>query len=52
MAYIERVANETREAEFGICKIVPPKGWQPPFALDTEVSCVRAPVRGNLTHHG
>ena len=41
MAYIERVANETREAEFGICKIVPPKGWQPPFALDTEVSCVR-----------
>lgn len=35
MEYIDRIAPEGRE--YGICKIVPPKGWRPPFALDTEV---------------
>lgn len=37
MEYIEKIAVEAKE--FGICKIVPPLGWRPPFALDTEVSC-------------
>ena len=35
--YIERVAKESKDNEFGMCKIVPPEGWKPPFALDTEV---------------
>lgn len=35
MEYIEKIAQEAKN--FGICKIVPPLGWRPPFALDTEV---------------
>lgn len=35
MEYIESIALEAKE--FGICKIVPPEGWRPPFALNTEV---------------
>lgn len=35
MEYIEMIAMEAKE--YGICKIVPPEGWRPPFALDTEV---------------
>lgn len=35
MAYIEMIGKEAQE--FGICKIVPPVGWRPPFAIDTEV---------------
>lgn len=38
LEYIERIAKQAREHEYGICKVVPPKGWQPPFSLDTEVS--------------
>ncbi|KAK4703193.1 [histone H3]-trimethyl-L-lysine4 demethylase, partial [Phenoliferia sp. Uapishka_3] len=34
MEYIEHIAPEAKE--FGICKIVPPAGWRPPFALNTE----------------
>lgn len=33
--YIESIAPDARR--YGICKIVPPEGWRPPFALDTEV---------------
>ncbi|SCZ97679.1 BZ3500_MvSof-1268-A1-R1_Chr4-3g07364 [Microbotryum saponariae] len=39
MEYIEKIALEARE--WGICKVVPPEGWRPPFALNTEVSLGR-----------
>lgn len=35
LEYIEKIGWEAKE--FGICKIVPPEGWRPPFALNTEV---------------
>lgn len=35
LKYIESIRAEAEQA--GICKIVPPKGWKPPFSLDTEV---------------
>ncbi|RKP09517.1 JmjC domain, hydroxylase-domain-containing protein, partial [Thamnocephalis sphaerospora] len=34
MRYIARIRPEAEQ--FGICKIVPPEGWQPSFVLDTE----------------
>jgi histone demethylase JARID1 len=34
MAYIDSIAPEAKK--YGICKIVPPEGWQMPFELDTE----------------
>lgn len=39
MEYIEKIAVEAKE--YGICKIVPPEGWRPPFALDSEVRRLR-----------
>jgi hypothetical protein len=36
MEYVEKIARQAKE--YGICKIVPPEGWRPPFVLDTEVS--------------
>jgi histone demethylase JARID1 len=35
IAYIAKITPEAQSA--GICKVVPPKGFKPEFALDTEV---------------
>lgn len=40
LEYIERIAVALKGSHYGICKIVPPENWQPPFALDTEVNAV------------
>ena len=37
--YIRKIAAEGRK--FGICRIIPPENWQPPFAIDTEVCIAR-----------
>ncbi|KAG0337846.1 hypothetical protein BG004_007463 [Podila humilis] len=42
LKYIESIRAEAEQA--GICKIIPPKGWKPPFSLDTEVN------EHNITH--
>jgi hypothetical protein len=34
--YVQSIRAEAEE--YGIVKIVPPKGWDPDFSLDTEVS--------------
>lgn len=36
LKYIESIRPEAEKA--GICKIIPPAGWKPTFALDTEVN--------------
>lgn len=35
VSYIQKIAPEGKK--YGICRIVPPENWQPPFAIDTEV---------------
>ncbi|KAJ6070806.1 hypothetical protein N7467_012125 [Penicillium canescens] len=34
VAYIQKIAPEGKK--YGICRVVPPEGWQPTFAIDTE----------------
>lgn len=48
VAYIQKIAPEGKE--YGICRVIPPEGWQPPFAIDTEVCLcshivISAPLR-------
>ena len=33
--YISKIAPEGKK--YGICRIIPPENWRPPFAVDTEV---------------
>jgi histone demethylase JARID1 len=35
LEYISKISKSM--SKFGICKIIPPKGWNPEFALDTRV---------------
>lgn len=44
MEYIRKIAPEGRK--YGICKIIPPEGWTPGFAIDTEV-CGLPPLLSN-----
>ncbi|MCJ1370031.1 hypothetical protein MMC20_001243, partial [Loxospora ochrophaea] len=34
MDYMRKIAPEG--SKYGICKIIPPDGWNPPFAIDSE----------------
>ncbi|EAW24294.1 putative PHD transcription factor (Rum1) [Aspergillus fischeri NRRL 181] len=34
LEYIRKIAPEGKK--YGICRIIPPENWQPPFAIDTE----------------
>lgn len=36
MAYIRKIGDEGGAKEVGICKIVPPTGWRPPFVIDED----------------
>ena len=42
VAYIQKIAPEGRK--YGICRVIPPENWQPPFAIDTEVGFARTRV--------
>lgn len=35
MAYVKSIADAARP--YGICKVVPPEGWNMPFVIDTKV---------------
>lgn len=51
LAYVRQISAQGAAA-FGICKIVPPQGWQMPFVMDTDVRfllpCASALARARL----
>lgn len=47
LAYIEKIRKEAEA--FGICKIVPPKQWNPPFAIDRK--SFSFPTKLQAIHH-
>ena len=44
MEYMRKIAPEGRK--YGICKIIPPDGWNPDFAIDTEVCGQKSRTEG------
>ncbi|KAF9334904.1 hypothetical protein BG006_001254 [Podila minutissima] len=44
LRFIESIRPEAEKA--GICKIIPPEGWKPTFALDTEVQLSLIELQG------
>lgn len=46
--YIDRVVRPAAERAGGVARIIPPPGWQPPFALDR--AGLRVPARRQAVH--
>lgn len=46
MEYMRKISPEGRK--YGLCKIVPPETWNPPFAIDTQVGFTGSCRAGTL----